>query len=70
MKLSQSELFSKNQINVQQTINSGQVFLWEEMNNSWYGIDGQNILKISQKSFSYESLSDEAKKYSRRDAGL
>ena len=28
------------------TINSGQVFLWENHNNSWYGIDGNHILKI------------------------
>jgi N-glycosylase/DNA lyase len=28
------------------TINSGQVFLWENYNNSWYGIDGNHILKI------------------------
>lgn len=29
------------------TINSGQVFLWENYNNSWYGIDGNYILKIT-----------------------
>ena len=29
------------------TINSGQVFLWENHNNSWYGIDGNYILKIT-----------------------
>jgi N-glycosylase/DNA lyase len=28
------------------TINSGQVFLWENHNNSWYGIDGNHILTI------------------------
>ena len=31
------------------TINSGQVFLWENHNNSWYGIDGSKILKITIK---------------------
>ena len=31
------------------TINSGQVFLWENHNNSWYGIDGNYILKITIK---------------------
>ena len=31
------------------TINSGQVFLWENHNNSWYGIDGDYILKITIK---------------------
>src|SRR5688572_32388961 len=29
------------------TINSGQVFLWEKYNNSWYGIDGNYILKLT-----------------------
>jgi N-glycosylase/DNA lyase len=29
------------------TINSGQVFLWENYNNSWYGIDGNYILKLT-----------------------
>ena len=48
MKLSQSKLCKLNQINVKQTINSGQVFLWEKLNDSWYGIDGQNIIKIAQ----------------------
>ena len=31
------------------TINSGQVFLWENHHNSWYGIDGNHILKITIK---------------------
>jgi len=34
-------------INLENTINSGQVFLWEKNQNNWYGINGQNILKIS-----------------------
>ena len=29
------------------TINSGQVFLWENHDNAWYGIDGNRILKIT-----------------------
>jgi len=35
-------------IDVDNSINSGQVFLWQKNKNYWYGIDGQNILKISQ----------------------
>ena len=31
------------------TINSGQVFLWEKYNNSWYGIDGNYVLKLTIK---------------------
>lgn len=35
-------------INIDQTINSGQVFLWEKHDNTWYGVDGQNIFVINQ----------------------
>ena len=35
-------------INVENSINSGQVFLWRKNNNFWYGINGQDILKISK----------------------
>ena len=34
-------------INVENSINSGQVFLWEKDEDHWYGINGQDILKIS-----------------------
>ena len=34
-------------IDVENSINSGQVFLWEKGGNDWYGINGQDILKIS-----------------------
>ena len=34
-------------INVENSINSGQVFLWKRDDNNWYGINGQDILKIS-----------------------
>ena len=33
-------------INLENTINSGQVFLWTKQNEFWYGINGQDILKI------------------------
>jgi N-glycosylase/DNA lyase len=33
-------------INVENSINSGQVFLWEKDGDHWYGINGQDILKI------------------------
>ena len=35
-------------IDIDNSINSGQVFLWKKIKKNWYGIDGQNILKISQ----------------------
>ena len=35
-----------NSINVENSINSGQVFLWKKNDGYWYGINGQDILKI------------------------
>lgn len=32
------------QINLDHTINSGQVFLWQKLDDSWYGINGQNVI--------------------------
>lgn len=34
-------------INVDSSINSGQVFLWKKNNANWYGVNGQDILKIT-----------------------
>ncbi len=34
-------------INLENSINSGQVFLWEKNQNNWYGINGQNVLRIT-----------------------
>ena len=35
-------------IDVDNSINSGQVFLWEKCGSDWYGINGQDILKINK----------------------
>ncbi|HUU48089.1 MAG TPA: DNA glycosylase [Nitrosopumilaceae archaeon] len=35
-------------INLENTINSGQVFLWEKDQSNWYGINGQNILRVNE----------------------
>ena len=37
-----------NRIDVNSSINSGQVFLWKKIGESWFGINGQNALKISE----------------------
>ncbi len=34
-------------INVDNSINSGQVFLWKKNGKNWYGVNGRDILKIS-----------------------
>lgn len=36
------------EINLDQTINSGQVFLWKKTDDIWYGVDGQNVFSASQ----------------------
>jgi len=37
-----------NNINVEKSINSGQVFLWKKNDDFWYGINGQNILRVDK----------------------
>ena len=45
-------------IDVTNSINSGQVFLWKKNNSNWYGVNGQDILKItdSGKIKSYKNI--------------
>ena len=35
-------------INIDNSINSGQVFLWKKDDSNWYGINGQDILQINK----------------------
>jgi len=37
-----------NDINIDNTINSGQVFLWEKDGNKWYGINGNDVIVIEK----------------------
>ncbi len=47
-------------INLENTINSGQVFLWKRNQNNWYGINGKDVLRINNsgkiKSFSKQKI--------------
>ncbi|MDH3192663.1 MAG: DNA repair protein [Nitrosopumilus sp.] len=47
MKQLLSEMTDFNRINLKNTINSGQVFLWKKLDNYWYGINGQDILRVN-----------------------
>ncbi len=38
---------NNNAINVENSINSGQVFLWKKNGDYWYGVNGQDILRIN-----------------------
>ena len=42
-------------INIDYTINSGQVFLWEKIDKNWYGINGKEIFCIRQNPFKLSS---------------
>ena len=45
-------------IDVENSINSGQVFLWKKNETNWYGVNGQDILQIDKngKINSYQNL--------------
>ena len=44
-------------VNLEFTINSGQVFLWKNDDSFWYGINGLDIIKINKKNLTINSLS-------------
>ena len=54
-------------VNVRDTINSGQTFLWENYKNVWFVINGQNVIVIRQNPSEVLKLSNEAKKFFRNN---
>ena len=36
------------EINLEYSINSGQVFLWEKFDNIWYGINGSDVISVTE----------------------
>ena len=48
MKRLQSEMQIKQLIDVENSINSGQVFLWRKNKEFWYGVNGQDILQVNK----------------------
>ena len=49
------------------TINSGQVFLWDKIDDMWYGLNGSEILKITQDPFKIISSEKKASDFFRQD---
>ena len=45
----------KNTINLDSTINSGQVFLWKKEDDFWYGVDGDKVLCINSNDLKIKS---------------
>ena len=54
-------------INIRETINSGQIFLWENYDDEWFVIDGQDVIIVSQIPFELHTLSKNVKKFFRED---
>ena len=54
-------------INIRETINSGQVFLWENYGDQWFVIDGQDVIMARQTPFESYTLSKSVKKFFRED---
>jgi len=57
-------------INIETTINSGQVFLWNKIEDQWVGIDGQDLLVLNQSPFSVKSSSGNIDNFFRSDDNL
>jgi len=57
MKPSKFELQQQYLINIDYSINSGQVFLWEKNGDTWYGINGNDVLAINEDPMQINSYS-------------
>ena len=57
-------------INIEITINSGQVFLWNKIEDRWIGVDGQDIIILNQSPFSARSSSNNINNFFREDDDL
>ena len=56
-------------IDLNLTINSGQVFLWNKIGDTWFGIDGEDLLAIRE-SFKIISSSRKINRFFREDDDL
>ena len=54
-------------INIRETINSGQIFLWENYGDVWFMIDGQDVIMAKQIPFEIMTFSKKPKKIFRED---
>ena len=55
------------QINIRETINSGQIFLWENYGNEWFVIDGHDIIMGKQTPFEVLTFSKRIRDFFRQD---
>ena len=57
-------------IDIETTINSGQVFLWNKINDYWVGVDGQDLLLLNQSPFMAKSSSNKINYFFREEDNL
>lgn len=57
-------------INLEHTINSGQVFLWDKIGEEWIGVNGQEVIVAQQNSLKIRSSSGKASHFFREDDNL
>jgi N-glycosylase/DNA lyase len=57
-------------INLNLTINSGQVFLWNKVGGTWFGIDGEDLLVIREEPFKIISTPRKMNKFFREEDNL
>lgn len=57
-------------LDIENTINSGQVFLWNKIGERWVGIDGQDLLILNQSPISARSSSGDIDNFLRTDDNL
>lgn len=61
---------AKFEINLEHTINSGQVFLWNKIGEEWLGVNGQEIIIVQQDPLKIRSSSGKADYFFRKDDDL
>ena len=57
-------------IDLDTTINSGQVFLWDKIDDAWYGANGSEILKVTQDPFKITSSEKKTSDFFRQDDNM
>ncbi len=50
-------MLALSKINIEDSINSGQVFLWKKEEKSWYGINGCDVLSVKESTLKITSFS-------------
>ncbi|MFB5610542.1 MAG: DNA-3-methyladenine glycosylase 2 [Nitrosopumilaceae archaeon] len=67
MKPLKFEIQKQSVINIDDTINSGQVFLWEKIHDVWYGVNGLDVISCNEKSFQISSFAQNSLDFFREE---